>query len=71
MQLFDLLGATELLPAWEPSIEVFGRVCGAVPEACVGFLEAICGPDADANINRTRLPEYLTYTPAGGRLKEG
>ena len=61
---WGVFGATEFLPARRSSSDAFGRLCAAVPAACVDVLEAICGAD-DENFNLTRLPEYFVNTPAG------
>ena len=64
VQMFELLGAKEFLPQRPAASDVYGKLCGQAPTYCLQAIEAICGYN-DANINTTRLPLYLSYTPAG------
>ena len=57
----------ELLPGDPQTAAVFSAVCKAQPARCLSIIDAICGANP-ANMNATRLPLYLQYTPAGGVL---
>jgi hypothetical protein len=65
--VFDDLGLMELLPGDPSTAAVFSAVCEAQPRRCLSIIDAICGANP-ANLNATRLPLYLQYTPAGGLL---
>ena len=67
VQMFELLGAKEFLPQRRAASDLYGKMCIQTPTFCLQAIEAICGYN-DANINMTRLPLYLTYTPAGQLL---
>lgn len=62
--MFEKLGTKEFLPQRRAASDLYGRMCSETPTFCLQAIEAICGYN-DANINITRLPLYLTYTPAG------
>ena len=62
--MFEKLGTKEFLPQRLAASDLYGRMCSETPTFCLQAIEAICGYN-DANINSTRLPLYLTYTPAG------
>jgi hypothetical protein len=64
VQVFKVLGAKEFLPARKVTIDIFGEICTVMPFACVNVIDAICGYN-ERNINETRLPIYLSYSPAG------
>lgn len=66
-QVFDDLGLMELLAGDPDTAAVFSAVCEAQPARCLSIIDAICGANP-ANLNATRLPLYLQYTPAGGLL---
>ncbi|KAL3137660.1 hypothetical protein ABBQ38_004935 [Trebouxia sp. C0009 RCD-2024] len=63
-RMFELLGAKEFLPQRRAASDLYGKMCAQAPTFCLQAIEAICGYN-DANINITRLPLYLSYTPAG------
>lgn len=63
-QLILLAGAREFLPSMAVLQLLFGSVCATKPTLCANVLSLLCGYNPD-NINQTRLPIYLTYTPAG------
>lgn len=67
MQMFELLGAREFLPQRQAASDLYGKMCAQAPTFCLQAIEAICGYN-DANINTTRLPLYLSYTPAGAQF---
>lgn len=67
MQMFELLGAREFLPQRRAASDLYGKMCAQAPTFCLQAIEAICGYN-DANINTTRLPLYLSYTPAGAQI---
>lgn len=67
MQMFELLGAKEFLPQRRAASDLYGKMCAQAPTFCLQAIEAICGYN-DANINITRLPSYLSYTPAGASV---
>jgi hypothetical protein len=62
--VFAALGGREVLPARAATSELFSEVCAATPLLCVSVLSAIAGFNP-ANLNRTRLPVYVAYTPSG------
>ena len=62
--MFSLLGLHEFLPSQQLVAALEGALCAVQPALCVSFLAALCGYNPD-NINSTRLPLYLSYTPAG------
>ena len=62
--MFEKLGTKEFLPQRRAASDLYGRMCTETPTFCLQAIEAICGYN-DANINITRLPLYLSYTPAG------
>lgn len=64
LQMFELLGAKEFLPQRRAASDLYGKMCAQAPTFCLQAIEAVCGYN-DANINVTRLPLYLSYTPAG------
>lgn len=63
-QMFEKLGSKEFLPQRRAASDLYGKMCSQTPTFCLQAIEAVCGYN-DANINLTRLPLYLTYTPAG------
>lgn len=65
--MFELLGAREFLPQRRAASDLYGKMCAQAPTFCLQAIEAVCGYN-DANINITRLPLYLSYTPAGAPL---
>jgi hypothetical protein len=44
-----------------------GALCRATPALCLNILSMLCGYDIQ-NLNATRLPVYLSYTPAGSSV---
>ncbi|EFJ50873.1 hypothetical protein VOLCADRAFT_43059, partial [Volvox carteri f. nagariensis] len=63
-KMFTLLGLHEFLPSQQLMAELEGRLCAVQPYLCVSFLAALCGYNPD-NLDNSRLPLYLRYTPAG------
>lgn len=64
-QVFTALGFGQILPGDQASADVFSAACAREPNRCVDILNVICGANPE-NLNATRLPLYLQYTPAGG-----
>ncbi|GIL46967.1 hypothetical protein Vafri_3829 [Volvox africanus] len=62
--MFTLMGLHEFLPSQELVAQLEGRLCVVQPYLCVSFLAALCGYNP-SNLDITRLPLYLGYTPAG------
>lgn len=58
------LGVNDFLPAVSIESELFGRFCKEVPQPCLNILSMIAGYNP-SNINTTRWPVYLAYSPAG------
>lgn len=67
IQIFERLGAKEFLPQRRAASDIYGQICQRTPTYCLQAIESICGYN-DVNINLTRLPLYLSYTPAGKTL---
>ncbi|KAK9828442.1 hypothetical protein WJX72_000027 [[Myrmecia] bisecta] len=63
-QVFKLLGVKEFLPSQQAQIDIFGQICEITPSACLSAIGLICGYNPD-NIDMSRMPLYLSYTPAG------
>lgn len=63
-KLLLLVGAHEFLPSLAVLQLLFGSVCTRNPGVCANVLSLIAGYNRE-NINATRLPVYLSYTPAG------
>ncbi len=64
-QIFTALGFGQFLPGDQASADIFSAACAREPDRCVDILNVICGANPE-NLNATRLPLYLQYTPAGG-----
>ncbi|KAG2485847.1 hypothetical protein HYH03_015430 [Edaphochlamys debaryana] len=62
--MFSLLGLHEFLPSDALVAALEGGLCALQPYLCVSFLAALCGYNPD-NLDNSRLPLYLSYTPAG------
>lgn len=58
----------ELLPGDPETAALFSAICERDPDHCVEVIDMICGANP-ANLNATRLPLYLQYTPAGEQLR--
>lgn len=54
----------ELLPGDPATAALFSSICARQPASCLDIINVICGANP-ANLNATRLPLYLQYTPAG------
>jgi len=63
-----LLGFHEFLPSSEVMSKLEGQLCKFQPALCVNLLAAICGYNP-SNLDITRLPVYLNYTPSGTSVK--
>ncbi|CAH1800123.1 unnamed protein product [Owenia fusiformis] len=64
-ELFYLLGVKDFLPSNELMHFLASKVCTRETEIfCSSFLFIICGFDSQ-QLNMTRLPVYLSHTPAG------
>ncbi|KAI8474057.1 MAG: Alpha/Beta hydrolase protein [Monoraphidium minutum] len=63
-EVFTLLGLLEFLPSSEVLSRLDGQLCRFQPHLCVNLLAMICGYN-DANVDTSRLPIYLNYTPSG------
>lgn len=63
-ELFRLLGASEFLPSRYAASELFHDFCTGAPPVCVSVLTAIAGFNP-ANVNASRLPQYVQYSPSG------
>mmetsp|Transcript_11111 Transcript_11111/g.23956 ORF Transcript_11111/g.23956 Transcript_11111/m.23956 type:complete len:469 (+) Transcript_11111:194-1600(+) len=62
--VFGLLGIHEFMPSQRVVSYLEGKLCTAEPQLCVNILSAISGYNY-SNVNGTRLPLYLQFTPAG------
>lgn len=67
-QIFILLGFHEFLPSSEVMSKLEGQLCKFQPALCVNLLAAICGYNPN-NLDTSRLPVYLNYTPSGTSVK--
>jgi lysosomal acid lipase/cholesteryl ester hydrolase len=63
-QILDLFGEREFLPSTKTTETIFPDICEATPYLCLNILFLTCGVDR-GNLNSTRLPLYLAYTPSG------
>jgi len=66
--IFELFGIEDFLPSNEWLKIIGGILCLDIPMACSDFLFLLCGWDT-TNLNSTRIPYYLDYTPAGTSVR--
>ncbi|XP_065903895.1 gastric triacylglycerol lipase-like [Dysidea avara] len=66
IRFFNLIGGTEFLPSNEFTNFIASQVCPkpVIDEVCRNILFLITGFD-DKQLNKTRLPVYLSHLPAG------
>jgi len=67
-EVFEALGSKEFLPSRKVNHDAWSRLCHLFLSACGDAIGMICGYSAE-NMNTTRLPLYLAYTPAGTSVK--
>lgn len=67
-EVFKLLGLQEVLPASDSASAAMAGICSYDPGRCMQVLDTICGVNG-TNINATRLPAMLHYTPAGSSVR--
>ncbi|GBF96705.1 lysosomal acid lipase cholesteryl ester hydrolase-like [Raphidocelis subcapitata] len=63
-EIFTLLGISEFLPSSEALSRLDGQLCKLEPHLCVNLIAMICGYSLQ-NVDASRLPVYLNYTPSG------
>eukprot|EP00873_Tetraselmis_striata_P026284 jgi/Tetstr1/446548/TSEL_034073.t1 len=68
-QVFELMGSREFLPSRKVNHDAWARFCHLTPSSCQDAIGLICGYNPN-NVNTTRLPLYLSYTPAGTSVKD-
>jgi len=68
IEIFEIFGDKSFLPNNIILDEIGGHLCKSEPFMCADVIFLLCGWDKE-NLNYTRLPVYMTHTPAGTSVR--